>query len=52
MSKHPWFHEAVKPLLDYLNKNHHPHTSVIVTNNSAELVEWMEKVIDNSFILD
>lgn len=33
------FEFSAKPLIDYLVKNHHPHTKVIVTSDSAELVE-------------
>lgn len=33
------FEHAAKPLIDYLAANHHPHTKVIVTSDSAELVE-------------
>lgn len=35
------FDEAVKPLFEYLSKNHHPHTTAIVTSTTAELVEGM-----------
>lgn len=30
--------EACKPLMEYLSENHYPHTTVIVTNSSAELL--------------
>lgn len=33
------FENAVKPLMEYLNDKHHPHMSVIVTSQNAELVE-------------
>lgn len=36
------FEHAAKPLIDYLTKNHHPHTKVIVTSESAELVEGLK----------
>ena len=31
--------KAAEPLLKYLNDNHHPHMSVIVTPTSVELLE-------------
>ena len=33
------FKKASIPLLKYLNKNHHPHVTAIVTSTSIELVE-------------
>lgn len=36
------FLEAAKPLIKYLNDNHHPHCSVIVTQTSAELLEGIK----------
>lgn len=33
------FAKAVKPLMDYLNYKHHPHVTVIVTSQNAELLE-------------
>jgi ABC-type phosphate/phosphonate transport system substrate-binding protein len=34
-------HIATKPLMDYLTKHHHPHVTVIVTANHAELMEGL-----------
>lgn len=31
--------EAATPLIKYLNENHHPHVTVIVTSTSVELLE-------------
>lgn len=31
--------KASEPLLKYLEENHHPHVTVIVTQNSVELLE-------------
>lgn len=28
-----------KPLMEYLEKNHHPYTAIIVTNERVEVVE-------------
>ena len=33
------FKEACLPLVDYLNKNHHPHMKVIVDQLGGELLE-------------
>ncbi len=33
------FEAAVKPLIDYLKQNHHPHVIVIVDPAGAELLE-------------
>ena len=50
------FEELVRPLLKYLAENHSPHTSIIITNTSAEIVEgklcfhtedYLEKPIQN-----
>lgn len=31
--------EQVKLMIKYLAENHHPHTTVIITSDSAELLE-------------
>lgn len=50
------FEELVRPLIKYLAENHNPHTSIIITNTSAEIVEgklcfhtedYLEKPIQN-----
>lgn len=46
------FEEAVKPLMKWLCENTHPHTKAIVTGNLAELVEGVENVHTNEFIVD
>jgi len=46
------FKEAVKPLMKWLCENTHPHTKAIVTGNLAELVEGVENVHTNEFIVD
>lgn len=46
------FSEAVKPLMKYLSENHHPHTTCIVQNNKAELVEGIMTYVTDEFILD
>ena len=46
------FEAAVTPLLIYLAKEHHPMTKVIVESDKAELVEGVESVVNDSFIVD
>jgi hypothetical protein len=46
------FEQAVKPLMKWLSENKHPHTTAIVTGNLAELVEGVEVVKTDEFIVD
>jgi hypothetical protein len=46
------FEQAVKPLMKWLSENTHPHTTAIVTGNLAELVEGVESVKTDEFIVD
>jgi hypothetical protein len=46
------FEEAVKPLMEWLCENTNPHTTAIVTGNLAELVEGIEVVKTNEFLID
>lgn len=41
LSESERFEKAVKPLMEFLLENHHPHVSVIVTSTTAELVEGL-----------
>lgn len=36
--------EAAMPLIKYLEKNHHPHVTSIVTSTSVELVEGLMNI--------
>lgn len=38
-SKSESFENAARPLIKWLNENSHPHTSAIVTQTGAELLE-------------
>jgi len=51
-SKIKTFEDAVKPLMKWLCENTHPHTTAIVTGNLAKLVEGVENVHTNEFIVD
>jgi hypothetical protein len=46
------FEEAVKPLMKWLCENTNPHTTAIVTGNLAELVEGVEVVKTDEFLID
>ena len=46
------FEEAVKPLMKWLSENKNPHTTAIVTSNVAELVEGVEVVNTDEFLID
>lgn len=46
------FELAARPLMEYLAKNHHPHTAVIVESDSAELVEGKKAYRTKEFIVD
>ena len=46
------FEIAVLPLMIYLSKHHTPMTKVIVENNKAELVEGLQSVVNNTFVVD
>jgi len=46
------FEEAVKPLMKWLCENTHPHTTAIVDGTLAQLVEGVESVKTNEFLVD
>jgi hypothetical protein len=46
------FEELVKPLIRYINKNHHPHIKIIISTDNAEIVEGLKSFNTNEFILD
>jgi hypothetical protein len=52
MDKQKLFEEAVKPLIKYLNENHNPHVSVIVTPTGAELLSGELSIETNEFLKD
>ena len=39
MSKNDELREVARPLVEYIRKNYHPHTTVIVDCNHAEVLE-------------
>ena len=46
------FEEAVKPLMKWLCENSHPHTTVIVSSTTAELLEGVKSVKTDEFLID
>lgn len=52
MKEEVTFEESVKPLMKWLCENTHPHTTVIVTGNTAELVEGIQFIKNDEFIVD
>lgn len=46
------FREAARPLIEFLNLNCHPHITVTVDANSAELSEGISRVIVDDYLRD
>ncbi len=46
------YEKAVRPLMEYLGENHHPHVTVIVTSTIAELVEGIRSLHTDEYVKD
>lgn len=46
------FESASRSLIKFLAENHHPHTKAIIESNKAELVEGIESIIVDDYIVD
>ena len=46
------FEEAAKPLMKWLCENKNPHTYIFVTCNFAEIVEGVEILKTDEFLVD
>lgn len=46
------FENIVRPLIKWLNENHHPHTTIIVEPNGARLVEGIIGIPCTDYIKD
>lgn len=46
------FEEAARPLIKYLAENHHPHTTCIVTNTDAEILEGIKCIKTDEYLKD
>ncbi|MHB1328007.1 MAG: hypothetical protein ACYC2K_07380 [Gemmatimonadales bacterium] len=46
------FEAVTRPVIEWLNKNCHPHVSVVIDITSAELSEGVAAVRTNDYIRD
>lgn len=46
------FKTLCKPLIKYLNDNHHPHTHIVIDSTRAELSEWIICIHTEEFLKD
>jgi len=46
------FKDIVLPVIEWLAKNKHPHTTIIIDSTHAELVEGVECVNTEEFLKD
>lgn len=44
--------EAAKPLIEFINEYGHPHVRVIVDCDTAEMLEGIVSIKDDSFVRD
>lgn len=45
------FQDVTRPVIEWLNKNCHPHVSVVIDPTSAELSEGVHIVHTNEYVL-
>jgi len=48
----PDFEQLAKTLIKFLNDNHNPHTTIIITPTSAEIVEGLKSFTTEEFLKD
>lgn len=46
------FNEFAKVVINWMAKNSHPHASLLCNNIEAELVEGVQFVVDESYVVD
>lgn len=46
------FEAVAKPLIKWLNDNHHPHTTIIITPDRAEIMEVILAFPTTDYIRD
>ena len=46
------FQAVTRPVIEWLNKNVHPHTAITITGTSAELVEGICAYHTNDYVPD
>lgn len=50
--KRKQFEDIVKPIIKWMAENLHPHTTIIIDSNSAELLEGQCAITTNEFLID
>lgn len=46
------FEEKVKPVMEWLCKNFHPHVTIIIEPTSAEILESSASIVTYEFVQD
>lgn len=46
------FEKVALPMIKYINENHHPHTTIIVTTDRAEVLEGVNAIVNSSYVPD
>ncbi len=46
------FEKLSRPLIEYICKNYNPHTRVVIDCTSAELVEGIEAINTEDYLVD
>lgn len=46
------FEEVVRPVMKWMAENQHPHTYLIIRSNVAELVEGIEVISTDEYLVD
>ena len=46
------FESYSRPLIQLLNKEHNPHCRIVITTNSAQIIEGIKAFSTNEFIKD
>jgi hypothetical protein len=46
------FEEVVKPVIKFLNENYHPNTAIVVTVDSAQVMEGQMAIVTKEFLKD
>lgn len=46
------FKQLARPIMKYLCNHHHPHTTIIISGTNAEILEGIESVGTDEFLVD
>jgi hypothetical protein len=46
------FEQAALTMIQYINENHHPHTTVLVTTDRAEVMQGVKSIITTTYVPD